>query len=171
MPTKLEPATQTKKVKSLPDDLKKIADRLIAKKFGEEVVEQKASDPFRQGFPDGHHTLYREPTLHNRERWWDVPGDAIRSGYDFPNKRRIFTLNFRQPLLRVVQEAYGALYQSSGRRPSRMVCGPQFYKRMMANPEIYGMVAFKSGISTAEIYGMKVDIDSSVSEAVLVAYA
>lgn len=46
-------ATKTKKVSSLPDDLKKLAEDLIAEKFDvkEEVVEREAPRPFRQEYP------------------------------------------------------------------------------------------------------------------------
>lgn len=46
MSTNLQQAVKTSKVSTLPDDLKAIAEAMLAEKFGEEVVEQEAPAPF-----------------------------------------------------------------------------------------------------------------------------
>lgn len=53
MSTNLQQAVKTSKVSTLPDDLKAIAEAMLADKFGEEVVEQQVPDPFHGNKPDG----------------------------------------------------------------------------------------------------------------------
>lgn len=47
MSTRLPQEVQTQKVKTLPDDLKKLAEELLGAKFGEEVIEDVPRDPFQ----------------------------------------------------------------------------------------------------------------------------
>ena len=71
MSTNLQQAVKTSKVSTLPDDLKAIAEAMLAEKFGEEAIEVKSQGPF----PGGSTTSFRnigldevfiEPPMGNR---------------------------------------------------------------------------------------------------------
>lgn len=71
MSTKLPQEVQTQKVKTLPDDLKKLAEELLREKFGVEEVRDKSPDSFRG--PDEFHEIrfdevFIEPGMGNRGR-------------------------------------------------------------------------------------------------------
>ncbi len=46
MSTNLQQATKNSRVSTLPDDLKAIAEAMLAEKFGEEAIEVKSQGPF-----------------------------------------------------------------------------------------------------------------------------
>lgn len=69
MSISLPKEVQTQKVKTLPDDLKAIAEEMLGEKFGEEVVEQEAPAPF-PGPKQGRRTWFW-----SRVRWSDYKGN------------------------------------------------------------------------------------------------
>lgn len=198
MSTSSAQATQTRKVKSLPEDLKKVADRLITKKFGEEVVEQQDSRPFHRPDPTtsdgqlhgysigldpafsqqsfrshgpGGHTI--RPGRDMDSEWREGPG-GVRSRCDFPSGRQIFACDVRYPTLPALRDAVDRVGYATARRPNKLVINSRAFRDMGIDVQFASSLAWNHGASVgrgepiARFRGMDIVIDPSVDVACVV---
>lgn len=134
---------QTKKVKSLPDDLKSIAEELIADKFGivEEVVPEVDDffhDPrFRQEFPTGPDEVFFGPRMDDRrDRRGDVGFLQVRQ--EPWSRLRVAEIEITYPsyenLVRAMREL--DINNIRDREKREFVFHPEFYHFLMRDMQI-----------------------------------
>jgi hypothetical protein len=116
---------RTRKINSLPEDLKGIAEELIAVKFDirEEIVTKKRSRPFRQEYPSGYGIevsadgdirmgALGEPFM-GRFRG-DSPG--VEVSHDFATRERIYRTPIAEPTFRGIRDALYRLDEANAPR-------------------------------------------------------
>ena len=147
---------QTKKTRSLPDDLKKIADELIAEKFAvkEEVVERKqAPDPFRQEYAyrfDMGFAGSETVTIRQRDVFIDPSMDSatrvepgVERRVDFYSRRIIYST----PIVRADTRAFrDAVYrldrENAPRNDRKAIIGGGMARELSSHPDFRQFAMF-----------------------------
>lgn len=166
----------SQKVKSLPADLKEIADELIANKFPEEVKRAKSRDTFRQeytpfgvglGGVDGFDGRAIDP----RDVFFDPSRPSRREGYRDGvfvevrpwDRSRVAKVRIREPSFASLMDGLRKLDRENVVRNRRFVMNPDFYNHAMNDSGMRDFVHFREsrhggGTSTfaAEIFGCKI---------------
>lgn len=133
MPTSLPQEVKTNKVQTLPDDLKSIAEEMLAAKFGvkEEAPKKAKSFPGRDGWtvPDLN-DIFIEPDVGNGRL--DRREPTIQVKHQPWNGSRVAEIEVSYPDERSLIEAFKALDRQIGRRDGRKIfIGRLFYREIM----------------------------------------
>lgn len=145
---------RTRKINSLPDDLKGIAEELIAVKFDikEEVVERKRSSSFpghdfyRQEYAVGIDMGFASDTAYAMARLrGDSPG--IEVSLDFATRERIYRTPITEPTFRGIRDALYRLDEANApRRDVKAFIGSRrFLDYLRSESDIAFHIAYSEG--------------------------
>lgn len=172
----LSPVLQTRKINSLPQDLRKIADELLIDKFGEDdVIEKevkvaKSTDSFREElvsltkYDDGHGNSFVVPDVRDfyidpRDR-----GLGIKSRLDFYSRQRIFTTPVTAPNFRGLTEALRRFDEQNFSQRDRIFrFNTRFWDALRCDREVGLYLSAYSRSQEYTIFGCRIIIDPSQS--------
>lgn len=193
MSTNLQQATKQSRVSTLPDDLKAIAEAMLAEKFGEEVVEQKAQTSFQRvgdtifaangvdeltAF-DGT-TTFVEPDVGDRRPFGRRDLGEISVRVEPWSRTRIAEMEISYPSYDVLMTALRSFDMRNIRtRDRELVMHPEFYHFLMRDRDVsVNFIRFdQTGIprergakvSDGQLFGCQVYITPKVRHAMLIA--
>lgn len=143
MSTNLQQATKQSRVSTLPDDLKAIAEAMLAEKFGEEAIEVKSQGPFPGGDTSPFRSIRRddffvEPGMGysrgNRHR--DLGEVNVR--IEPWSRDRVAEMEITYPSYDVLMAAFRQV-RERGIRPQsgELILNPEFYNFLMRDREVH----------------------------------
>lgn len=132
-------AISSQKVTSLPKDLRKIADELIAEKFPEEVKREQSRDTFRDRCTCGPEYAVR-CVIHDTKSYDD---DRHRRNFTITydvrpwDRRRVAKVNVRHPSYNGIKEAvYTLRRENISMNNAKMVMGTREFHDLLGSPDL-----------------------------------
>ena len=185
MSTRLPQEVQTQKVKTLPDDLKKLAEELLGAKFGEEVVEVESHDPFQGTGPFGSARIrqddfFVEPGMGNRRGVGHRDLGEVRVRMEPWSRSKVAELEITYPSYEVLMAAFREMDMRNIRPQEReLILHPEFYHFLMRDRDCsinfikfdqMGMPRERGAkVSDGQLFGCQVYITPKVRHAMLIA--
>ena len=189
MSTRLPQEVQTQKVKTLPDDLKKLAEELLGAKFGEEVIEETHNPfPGQHEFAqtvgirpdDFFDDFFIEPPMGNRRGVGHRDLGELQVRMEPWSRSKVAELEITYPSYEVLMAALREMDMRNIRtRDRELVMHPEFYHFLMRDRDVsinfikfdqMGMPRDRGAkVSDGQLFGCQVYITPKVRHAILTA--
>lgn len=186
--TNLPQEALTHKVNSLPDDLRSVAEEMLAEKFGieEEVVERSAPNPFRDNTQFD--ARADDATYVSGPRAVDDPrmgyGRRFRNNIRVEvqpwNNGRVAEVDVNAPSIHHLREAIDQFdWENVPKHDRTWLFGPRFWHYLKADPRMASAIvsrnpprdSWREGIeiSIADLYGIPVVVNPNIPAGMLIA--